>query len=106
MRALPELLACALACVPGACVVTSVGSSKRELCAGIDDPRFVGGHPVAGSEASGVENARADLFQGATWYLTPGECASGVLYDRLWSLLTTLGARPVAIDADTHDHLL
>jgi prephenate dehydrogenase len=106
VRALPELVTRALAAAPEECVVTDVGSTKRELCAGIDDPRFVGGHPVAGSEASGVENARADLFQGATWYLTPGERASGVLYDRLWSLLMTLGARPVAIDADTHDHLL
>ena len=37
----------------------------------IDDPRFIGGHPLAGAETAGVEHARADLFDGATWYLTP-----------------------------------
>ena len=37
------------------------------------DPRFVGGHPIAGAETAGVEHARADLFQGAAWYLTPRE---------------------------------
>ena len=44
----------------------SARSSRR-----IDDPRFVGGHPLAGAETAGVEHARADLFDGATWYLTP-----------------------------------
>ena len=44
---------------------------SAELLAAIDDPRFVGGHPIAGAETSGVEHARADLFQGAVWYLTP-----------------------------------
>jgi len=36
-----------------------------------DDPRFVGGHPLAGAETGGVRFARADLFDGAAWYLTP-----------------------------------
>ena len=36
------------------------------------DPRFIGGHPLAGAETAGVEHAREDLFEGATWYLTPG----------------------------------
>ena len=43
----------------------------------IDDQRFVGGHPIAGAETSGVEHARADLFQGAVWYLTPLETLVG-----------------------------
>ena len=54
------------------CVVTDVGSTKRALVAAIDDARFVGGHPLAGAETAGVAHARADLFDGATWYLTPG----------------------------------
>ena len=53
------------------CVVTDVGSTKRAVVAAIDDPRFIGGHPLAGAETAGVEHARADLFEGATWYLTP-----------------------------------
>src|SRR6059058_1699238 len=52
------------------CVVSDVGSTKRAVVAAHSDPRFVGGHPLAGSESSGVEHARADLFDGATWYLT------------------------------------
>ena len=54
-------------------MVTDVGSTKRRLLDAIDDPRFVGGHPIAGAETSGVEHARADLFQDAVWYLTPTE---------------------------------
>ena len=54
------------------CVVTDVGSTKQGAASsGIDDSRFVGGHPIAGAETAGVEHARADLFQGAVWYLTP-----------------------------------
>jgi|SRR5215218_905693 len=104
--ALPAQIAAALAAAPEDCVVTDVGSVKGGLADGIDDQRFVGGHPIAGSETAGVEHARADLFQGATWYLTPTAQASGVLFERLHRLLAALGARPVAIDADSHDRLL
>ncbi len=88
------------------CVVTDVGSTKRAVVAAHDDPRFVGGHPLAGAENAGVEHARADLFDGATWYLTPTPVTSGVLYERLHRLLHGLGARPTAIDAETHDRIL
>ena len=104
--ALPTLVAEALAAAGPQCAVTDVGSTKRALAAATDDERFVGGHPIAGSESSGVEHARADLFQGAAWYLTPGERSSGVLYERLHGLLVAFGAHPVAIDAETHDRLL
>ena len=66
----------------------------------------MGGHPIAGAESAGVEHARADLFQGAAWYLTPSARSSGVLYERLHRLLVSFGARPVALDADSHDRLL
>jgi prephenate dehydrogenase len=69
-------------------------------------PRFIGGHPLAGAETAGVEHARADLFDGATWYLTPTARTEGVLYERLHRLLADLGARPAAIDAETHDRLM
>jgi prephenate dehydrogenase len=104
--ALPALLEEALAAAPADCAVSDVGSTKRAIAAITHDERFIGGHPVAGSEASGVEYARADLFQGAAWYLTPGEASSGVLYDRLHGILVALGAHPVAIDAETHDRIL
>ena len=88
-------------------VVTDVGSTKGELVAALgDDERFIGGHPLAGAETAGVENARADLFEGARWYLTPTDRSSGVLYDRLQRTVSDLGARPQAIDAAAHDRLL
>src|SRR2546430_1345594 len=49
--------------------VTDVGSTKSNLAGTIQDPRFVGGHPVTGSEAQGPEHASVDLFDGATWFL-------------------------------------
>jgi prephenate dehydrogenase len=88
------------------CVVSDVGSTKRAVVAAHDDPRFVGGHPLAGAETAGVQYARADLFDGATWYLTPTSRTSGLLYDRLYRLLRGLGARPAAIEPETHDAIL
>ena len=108
--ALPELVADALAASGPETVVTDVGSTKRELIAGLprDETleRFIGGHPIAGAESAGVENAREDLFEGARWYLTPTDRSSGMLYDRLQRAVADLGARPQAIDPDTHDRLM
>lgn len=87
-------------------VVSDVGSTKRSIVAAHADSRFVGGHPLAGAETAGVEHARSELFDGATWYLTPTERTSGVLYERLHRLLRGLGARPCAIDPATHDRML
>jgi prephenate dehydrogenase len=104
---LPELAAAALqACGPET-AVTDVGSTKRDIVAALGtDERFVGGHPLAGAETAGVANARADLFEGARWYLTPTEHSSGLLFDRLQRAVAGLGARPQAIDAGQHDHLM
>jgi prephenate dehydrogenase len=88
-------------------VVTDVGSTKREIVSALgEDERFIGGHPLAGVETSGVGNAREDLFEGARWYLTPTPSSSGVLYDRLQRFVAALGARPQAIDPDAHDRLM
>jgi prephenate dehydrogenase len=87
-------------------VISDVGSTKRAIVAAVDDPRFVGGHPLAGAETSGVRHARSDLFDGATWYLTPTPTTSGILYERLHRLLHSLGARPVAIEPEIHDTIL
>jgi prephenate dehydrogenase len=103
---LPEVVADVLAAAPQDCVVTDAGSTKRSVVEAIDDPRFVGGHPLAGAETAGVEHARADLFQDATWYLTPTPGATGTLFERLHRLIRELGARPATIDAATHDTML
>jgi prephenate dehydrogenase len=103
---LPDAIETVLTAAPADCVVTDVGSTKRAILAAVDDPRFVGGHPLAGAETSGVQHARADLFEGATWYLTPAPATSGILYERLHRLLRGIGASPTAIEADVHDTIL
>jgi prephenate dehydrogenase len=107
VAALPQTVRLALDASAEDCVVSDVGSTKR-LLAGLasEDQRFVGGHPLAGAETSGVEHAREDLFDGATWYLTPDQGTAGVLYERLHRLLVSFGARPAAVDPDTHDRLM
>jgi prephenate dehydrogenase len=108
--ALPALVGEALERSGPETVVTDVGSTKRGLLAAIERAdgagRFIGGHPLAGAETSGVEGAREDLFEGARWYLTPTERSQGVLYDRLQRAIAELGARPQAIDAAAHDRLM
>jgi prephenate dehydrogenase len=104
--ALPELVSAALAASGEDTLVTDVGSTKQDLVSRTPDPRFVGGHPIAGAETAGVEHARADLFQEAAWYLTPHEQSGGLLYERLHRFVVDLGARPVAVDAETHDRLV
>jgi prephenate dehydrogenase len=104
--ALPDAVGAVLESAPGDCVVTDVGSTKRAVVASCGDERFVGGHPLAGAENSGVEHARGDLFEGATWYLTPTASTSGLLYERLHRLLRGIGARPAAIEPETHDAIL
>jgi prephenate dehydrogenase len=101
----------ALDAAPAGCVVSDVGSTKRAIVASLEEmggraSQFVGGHPLAGAETSGVQHARADLFDGATWYLTPSATTSGILYERLHRLLHSLGARPVAIEPEIHDTIL
>lgn len=96
----------ALAAAGPDAVVTDVGSTKREIVAAIDDPRFIGGHPIAGAETSGVEHARADLFDDSTWFVTPTERTTGVALERLMRFIRALGARPHALDAESHDRLL
>ncbi len=101
VSALAAMVAEALAAAGDGCVVSDVGSVKRAVV--VDDPRFIGGHPLAGAETAGVEHARADLFVDATWYLTPGPTTHGTAYERLHRLITRLGAWPTAMDPETHD---
>lgn len=96
----------ALAVVGEDAVVTDVGSTKRAIVDAVDDPRFIGGHPIAGAETSGVEHARADLFDDSTWFVTPTPSTTGIGLERLMRFAKSLGARPHAVDAADHDRLL
>jgi prephenate dehydrogenase len=95
-----------LAAAPADCAVTDVGSTKRLIVDRATDGRFVGGHPLAGAETSGVQHARPDLFDGATWYLTPHATTTGVLYERLHRAIAAIGAQPTAIDPEIHDRVM
>lgn len=104
---LPELARTALESCGADTVVTDAGSTKRGIVSALgEDERFIGGHPLAGVETAGVENARAEIFEGARWYLTPTASSSGLLYDRLQRTVAGLGARPQAIEAEAHDRVM
>jgi prephenate dehydrogenase len=91
----------------GRCTVTDVGSTKRAVCSSVGDrARFIGGHPVCGSEAQGPRYASGDLFGGATWFLTPVAETDPERYRRLHGFVASLGAVPVAVDPHAHDRLV
>ncbi|HZQ64332.1 MAG TPA: prephenate dehydrogenase/arogenate dehydrogenase family protein [Gaiellaceae bacterium] len=101
---LPGLVEEVLAHAPESCTVTDVGSTKDWS---LRFPgRFVGGHPVCGREARGAAYAAADLFDGATWFLTPVTGTDPDRYRLVHGFVASLGALPVAIDPRAHDRLV
>jgi prephenate dehydrogenase len=101
---LPSLVEDVLARAPESCTVTDVGSTK-DWSLGLPE-RFVGGHPVCGREARGPAHATADLFDGATWFLTPVTGTDPDRYRLVHGFVVSLGAVPVAIDPRAHDRLV
>jgi prephenate dehydrogenase len=101
---LPSLVEEVLERAPAGCTVTDVGSTK-DWSARLPD-RFVGGHPVCGREARGPAYATADLFDGATWFLTPTAATDPERYRVVHGFVASLGAVPVAIDPQAHDRLV
>jgi prephenate dehydrogenase len=100
----------ALLTAPGA-LVTDAASTKRAVCMAASKcfswrARFLGGHPMAGKEDSGVDAAEATLFRGAQYALigAASEGDSDPLVMKFVELLKAMGARPVWMDAETHDH--
>jgi prephenate dehydrogenase len=90
-----------------ATTVTDVGSTKRPVStAAGSDGRFIGGHPICGAETRGPGRAAAELFDGATWFLTPTAATEPDRLRLVHGFVTSLGARPVAIGADAHDRLV
>ena len=87
-------------------VVTDAGSVKASVVDAVDDARFVGGHPMAGSEQEGVDGARADLFQGAVWVLTPTATTDDAAHALVRSVVSSLGAEVVELPPERHDALV
>ena len=93
------------------CVVTDTGSTKVQVMQWAGEylsPKvsFIGGHPMAGKETSGINEAEADLFQGCVYCLTPSSCATPQAVRKLKRLVESIGAKPFFIDAETHDNLV
>jgi prephenate dehydrogenase len=103
--AAPAVVQAALDAAAADTVVTDVASTKRPLAA-VADPRFVPGHPVAGGATGGPARAAADLFDAATWFLTPTETSSAESIQLVERFVASLGARAVRTDAEAHDRLL
>lgn len=87
-------------------VVTDAGSVKSSLLPVLDDPRVVGGHPMAGSELEGVDGARADLFEGRTWVLTPVATTEDDALAIVSSIVSGFGADVVSLPPERHDSIV
>ena len=103
---LPAQVAAVLDASGNATTVTDVGSTKGAVTGTVVDGRFIGGHPVCGSEAHGPAHANGELFRGATWFLTPVAATDPERYRTLHGFVAALGAVPVAVDPDAHDRLV
>lgn len=110
-RAMLELLPRVAAGVAPGALVTDVASTKVEVvtrcrAALAGRARYVGGHPLAGSERSGFAAARPDLFRGATWFLTPASPEDRPAAAAVARWVRRLGARPAVLAPEEHDALL
>ena len=89
-------------------IVTDVGSTKREICMQAADLMpsrrvFLGGHPMAGSEQTGVEYAIPDLFLGATYVLTPDENCDFETLGKMTQFVERIGAKAEIMSPEEHD---
>ena len=103
-----DILPQVMAAVPAGALVTDAGSTKRAIVeaalgAGRTVAIFLGGHPMAGSEKSGVTAADPFLFQNAIYILVPDERVPEPLHHGLRDLVRSIGARVLELSADTHD---
>ena len=109
---LPAQLEIVAPCVRPDALITDIGSVKGRIVAAgqrLFGPRFVGGHPMAGSERSGFGAAKADLFEGAAWAIVraaPFDLETDEPARRLAAFVSALGANPIAMDAERHDRIV
>jgi prephenate dehydrogenase len=109
VRLLAEVLRRAHRANPDA-VLSDVGSTKAHLLVELgrsstDLGRVVPGHPMAGSEERGAHAARAELFTGAAWVLTPPAQVDHGVLRRMTGFVRALGARPLILDPELHDQV-
>jgi prephenate dehydrogenase len=110
-RIATDVLAAA-AHAPASAVITDAGSTKARIVAAVHEvlpssgPTFVGSHPLAGSEKTGVEHARANLFDDRVVIVTPTEQTDATAIDRVESFWSRLGARVMRMWPADHDRAL
>ena len=109
-RIADQILEAAPYCAPGT-ILTDAGSTKREMVGAVESGlpahvRFVGGHPLAGSEKKGVEFAHADLFVERWTVLTPTAKTPADAVDAVRTFWQRLGARVRIMSPDHHDRAL
>jgi prephenate dehydrogenase len=97
--------------LPAGSVVTDVASTKVQVMKWAEESlppgvSFVGGHPMAGKELSGIEVADADLFRGCTYCIVPGRGASDDAVQTIVDLVHKVGARHVFVNAAEHDQFV
>lgn len=86
--------------------VTDTGSVKGPIAEELAHERFVPSHPMAGSEQAGLDGARAELFRGAAWVITPTDETSDEAFAKLHELVVALGADPVTLPPLAHDRMV
>jgi prephenate dehydrogenase len=93
---------------PTNALITDVASAKSAIVRRAESLklRFVGGHPMAGSQLSGVANASSNLFEGARYFLTPTSRTDPEDYREVAGFVRELGAVPTAVDPEKHDLLM
>ncbi len=114
-QVVPEVIEQVAEHAPPDAILTDVASLKYHLILNVESRltlrsggphRFVGGHPMAGSERSGPDAADPELFAAATWILTPSAITDDEILRRLAAFLRSLGARVLALPAERHDELV
>ena len=91
------------------CIITDVGSTKTDIHEKVTDldmeANFIGGHPMAGSEKTGIENAKALLLENAYYVLTPAAKVTGEMIERYRDLVASLKAIPLILTYEKHDYV-
>lgn len=118
LDAIPGVAAQILPCMKTQAILTDTGSLKLRSTAEVEAllgsfhvrsgvaVRYIGGHPMAGSERSGIDAADGTIFQGATWLLTPTAGSDDDAFHALATHLRTIGARVLALTPEGHDRLV
>ena len=106
-----EIFARIAADLSDGCIVTDVASTKQQVLGWAKEllpssVHFIGGHPMAGKETSGIKAATADLFHGCTYCLTPALQVKPAAMQTVTDMVKAIGAAPLIIDAQEHDNLV